>query len=105
MIVTNALDVGLSGGARRTGARGLMISRGAQSCFGATVRVTGGSAHPIQSVAELVIGAVLVVLANRRNTGGTRVSLSARWTVANGPVIDHRAFGAVTARNLAAQTR
>lgn len=71
----------------------------------ADVVVANWSTDSVQSVAGLVVGAVLVVVAHRRDTGYSWVTLGTTRTNALSSVRDSDALCAATARNTVDETR
>lgn len=77
-----------------------MVARDAGRRFGTSVVVADRPANSVQSVAGLVIGTVLVVVANCRDARHSRIALSA-WRANALSSVRHRfAFRATAAHNV-----
>lgn len=101
--LTGALYVRISGGARRTDTLRLMLSSDAVSSVRTGVTFADRSTYSVQSVAGLVIGAILVVVTHYRDASYSRVTLGASGTDALRSVRDRDALCTTTAHDVAEQ--
>lgn len=92
-----ALEVRVTGCTGRARARGLVVLSAARGAVCARVLLARGPADPVQAVARLVAGAVLVVLAHDGDAGDERVALHARRACALSAVLLDAAGGAAAA--------
>lgn len=82
-----------------------MSSSLANSCLGAAVLVASWSTDSVEALADLVISAVLVVLASSHRTSDLGVTLRTLWTRALSSVSHRDALGASSTDDVVGQAR
>lgn len=94
---TTTLDVRIAGSASGACALGLMLATLAEGRIAAGVRIADGPTDAVEPVAGLIVGAVLVVLADAGDAADERIALGADSTRAGGAMVLGMALGIVAA--------
>lgn len=102
-MLTIALDGWIAVSARSASTSRLMVSSLTDGILGAAVLVTGRSADAVEPLADLVFGAVFVVLTSGLGTRDPGVSLGTRWTGALSLMGYGHALGTPTANDVVGQ--